>query len=140
LPDLKTNEDGSLTLYVQKESPGKDRESNWLPGPDVPFYLVMRLYWPKEEALTGAWKPPGGTPAKGAGGRWRRSVPRGRGGMERGRPVGGPGGAGSRVGSRRRVTWAVGGRSRRELGAELVFPGPMRETQILGWRPCRNPA
>jgi hypothetical protein len=58
LPDLKTNEDGSITLYVQKDSPGKDRESNWLPAPDGPFYLVMRLYLPKDEALEGKWKPP----------------------------------------------------------------------------------
>ncbi len=58
LPDLKKNADGSLTLYIQKDSPGKDKESNWLPAPDGPIYVVMRLYWPKEEALTGEWKPP----------------------------------------------------------------------------------
>ncbi len=58
LPDLKKNSDGSLTLYLQKDSPGKDKESNWLPAPDGPIYVVMRLYWPKEEALKGAWKPP----------------------------------------------------------------------------------
>jgi len=58
LPDLKMNDDGSLTLYVQKDSPGKDKESNWLPAPDGPIYLVMRLYWPKKEALDGEWKPP----------------------------------------------------------------------------------
>ena len=64
LPDLKTNADGSLTLYIQKDSPGKDREANWLPAPDGPIYLVMRLYWPKEEALNGSWKPPFVEPAK----------------------------------------------------------------------------
>jgi hypothetical protein len=58
LPDLKKNADGSLTIYIQKASPGKDKESNWLPSPDGPFYVVMRLYWPKEEALNGTWQPP----------------------------------------------------------------------------------
>lgn len=58
LPDLKKNEDGSLTIYIQKDSPGKDKESNWLPGPDGPIFLAMRVYWPKEEALTGKWQPP----------------------------------------------------------------------------------
>jgi hypothetical protein len=51
-------EDGSLTLYVQKESPGKKLESNWLPAPDGPFYAVMRLYGPKKEALEGKWVNP----------------------------------------------------------------------------------
>jgi len=58
LPDLKKNADGSLTIYIQKDSPGKDQESNWLPAPDGPIYLVMRLYWPEEAALQGKWKPP----------------------------------------------------------------------------------
>jgi len=58
LPDLKKNDDGSLTIYVQKDSPGKDKESNWLPAADGPVYVVMRLYWPKKEALAGEWKPP----------------------------------------------------------------------------------
>jgi hypothetical protein len=58
LPDLKTNGDGSLTIYIQMDSPGKDKESNWLPSPDGPFYVVMRLYWPKVEALNGTWQPP----------------------------------------------------------------------------------
>ncbi len=58
LPDLKKNADGSLTLYIQKDSPGKDRESNWLPAPDGPPFAVMRLYWPKPAALNGSWKPP----------------------------------------------------------------------------------
>ena len=52
------NEDGSLTLYVQKESPGKELESNWLPAPDGPFYAVLRLYGPKAEALEGKWVNP----------------------------------------------------------------------------------
>ena len=58
LDHLKRNADGSLTLYIQKDSPGSERESNWLPAPDGEIYLVMRLYWPKGEALSGAWKPP----------------------------------------------------------------------------------
>jgi hypothetical protein len=65
LPSMKKNADGSLTLYVQKDSPGKDKESNWLPAPDGPIYMVMRLYWPKTEAPSilpageGSWQPPG---------------------------------------------------------------------------------
>ena len=51
-------EDGSLTIYVQKESPGKNLESNWLPAPDGPFYAVMRLYGPTKEALDGKWVSP----------------------------------------------------------------------------------
>ena len=50
-PNLKKNADGSLTLYIQNKSPGKDKESNWLPAPNDLIYLVMRLYWPKTEAL-----------------------------------------------------------------------------------------
>lgn len=64
LPGLKQNPDGSLTIYVQKGSPGKDKESNWLPAPDGAFYMVMRLYWPKNEALEGKWSPPPVTPVK----------------------------------------------------------------------------
>jgi hypothetical protein len=55
---FKCNEDGSLDLYIQRESPGKDLESNWLPAPRGEFYLTMRLYWPKQEVLDGAWTPP----------------------------------------------------------------------------------
>ncbi len=58
LPDLQLNEDGSLTLHIQHESPGKDKESNWLPAPDGEFYMIMRLYWPKPEALDGSWTVP----------------------------------------------------------------------------------
>jgi len=57
LPGMKKNKDGSLTIYVQKDSPGKGKESNWLPAPDGPIYMVMRLYWPKQAALDGDWKP-----------------------------------------------------------------------------------
>jgi hypothetical protein len=65
LSSLKTNADGSLTLYIQNKSPGADEESNWLPAPNGPIYLVMRLYWPKTTppsilpAGEGTWKPPG---------------------------------------------------------------------------------
>ncbi|MEZ5501518.1 MAG: DUF1254 domain-containing protein [Halioglobus sp.] len=65
LPDMKHNEDGSMTLYIQKDSPGPAKESNWLPAPNGPIYLVMRLYWPKTQAPSilpigeGTWKPPG---------------------------------------------------------------------------------
>jgi hypothetical protein len=64
LPDLKKNEDGSLTIYIQKEFPGKEKESNWLPAPDGPIYIAMRLYWPRDEALNGKWQPPAVTTAK----------------------------------------------------------------------------
>jgi hypothetical protein len=44
LPGMKKNADGSLTLHIQKDAPGKAKEANWLPAPDGPIYLVMRLY------------------------------------------------------------------------------------------------
>jgi hypothetical protein len=50
--------DGSLDLYFQSESPGAEKEANWLPAPKGPFSLCMRLYSPKSEALTGKWNPP----------------------------------------------------------------------------------
>ena len=55
---FKYNADGSLDLYFQNESPGKDKEGNWLPAPKGAFNLTMRLYAPKSEALTGKWNPP----------------------------------------------------------------------------------
>ncbi len=64
LPELTKNAVGSVTLYIQNKSPGATKESNWLPAPDGPIYLVMRLYWPKETppsilpAGHGTWKPP----------------------------------------------------------------------------------
>jgi hypothetical protein len=56
-------EDGSLTFHISKDSPGEELEPNWLPAPDGPFYLVMRLYGPESDALDGSWTPP---PAKKA--------------------------------------------------------------------------
>lgn len=59
LPDLKINADGSLTLYIQKDEPtDPDQKANWLPAPDGPIYMVMRLYWPKDDVLNGSWSPP----------------------------------------------------------------------------------
>jgi hypothetical protein len=58
---LKYNDDGSLDLYIQKDSPGKDKESNWLPASGGKFVLMLRLYWPSEKdpsILNGSWKPP----------------------------------------------------------------------------------
>lgn len=63
LPAMKKDADGSLTLYIQKDSPGADKEANWLPAPNDTIYLVMRLYWPKTEAPSilpagqGTWQP-----------------------------------------------------------------------------------
>jgi len=64
LPGMKKSADGSLTLYIQNKSPGADKEANWLPAPNGPIYLVMRLYWPRTEAPSvlpagsGSWQPP----------------------------------------------------------------------------------
>jgi hypothetical protein len=64
LQGMEKNPDGSLTLYIQKDSPGADKESNWLPAPNDTIYLVMRLYWPKETPPSilppgeGTWQPP----------------------------------------------------------------------------------
>jgi len=58
LPKLKRDADGGITLYVQNKSPGKARESNWLPAPAGDFAAVLRIYWPKEEALNGTWMAP----------------------------------------------------------------------------------
>lgn len=65
LPGMKPNADGSLTIYIQKESPGPDKLGSWLPAPNDTIYLVLRLYWPKTENPSilppgeGSWTPPG---------------------------------------------------------------------------------
>ena len=65
LQGLKKNADGSVTIYIQNKSPGKSKEANWLPAPNGPIFMVMRLYWPKETPPSilppgeGDWKPPG---------------------------------------------------------------------------------
>ncbi|MGA7410375.1 MAG: DUF1254 domain-containing protein [Bryobacteraceae bacterium] len=64
LPTLKKNPDGSLTIYIQKDAPSPDKKANWLPAPDGPIYMVMRLYWPKDTPPSilppgsGTWQPP----------------------------------------------------------------------------------
>ena len=56
---LKYNADGSLDIYIQKDSPGKDKESNWLPAAADEFSVTLRVYWPKESMVDGSWKAPG---------------------------------------------------------------------------------
>jgi hypothetical protein len=62
-PTLTRDADGGITLYIQHQSPGKDKEPNWLPAPKGPFFMVLREYWPKPEALDGSWKVPQAAPA-----------------------------------------------------------------------------
>ncbi|BDG71447.1 hypothetical protein Rmf_13760 [Roseomonas fluvialis] len=65
LDQMRRNADGSLTIHIQKDDPGEALRANWLPAPNGPVYMVMRLYWPKTEAPSllpvgrGAWQPPG---------------------------------------------------------------------------------
>jgi hypothetical protein len=58
LPKLRRDGDGDVTILIQRDSPGRDRESNWLPAPDGPFIIALRMYWPKSEVLDGKWKKP----------------------------------------------------------------------------------
>ncbi|MDX1036600.1 DUF1254 domain-containing protein [Sinorhizobium medicae] len=58
LPDLKKDADGGVTIYIQRETPGGDKEANWLPAPDGPFMMAMRYYLPRPELLDGSWKSP----------------------------------------------------------------------------------
>jgi hypothetical protein len=53
---LVKDPDGGITLHLQNESPGGDEEANWLPAPKGPFQVVLRLYWPKPDALNGTWQ------------------------------------------------------------------------------------
>ncbi|HEX4852262.1 MAG TPA: DUF1254 domain-containing protein [Puia sp.] len=55
---LKKNPDGSLDIFIQINRPGKNKEPNWLPAPNGPFNLLLRVYWPKEEMINGSWNPP----------------------------------------------------------------------------------
>jgi hypothetical protein len=55
---LRFNPDGSLDIYIQRDNPGGDKESNWLPAPEGAMGLTMRLYAPRDEALDGSWNPP----------------------------------------------------------------------------------
>jgi hypothetical protein len=64
---LQHNKDGSLDLYIQRESPGKNKEANWMPAAEGDFSVTMRMYWPKEKPpsiLDATWKPPGIVVAK----------------------------------------------------------------------------
>jgi hypothetical protein len=66
------NDDVSLTLYFQNESPGKDKEANWLPAPKGEFIPMLRMYWPKETTpsiINGTWKAPRMQRGEGTGGR-----------------------------------------------------------------------
>ena len=61
---LKKNADGSIDLFVQHESPGKDKEGNWLPAAEGDFNMTLRMYWPDEKAPSitdGSWRPPAPT-------------------------------------------------------------------------------
>ncbi|HKW15068.1 MAG TPA: DUF1254 domain-containing protein [Candidatus Krumholzibacteria bacterium] len=58
LPKLKKEKDGSIILHIQYASPGPKLQANWLPAPQGPFFMAMRLYWPKPEALDGTWQKP----------------------------------------------------------------------------------
>jgi hypothetical protein len=57
-PGLKYGADGSLSVVLQHDSPGPGQESNWLPAPQGPFYVVLRVYGPKDKVLKGEWRPP----------------------------------------------------------------------------------
>lgn len=58
LDSFKYGDDGSLTLYLRKDSPGADKEANWLPAPNGPFYCILRIYIPKPDVFNGTWKQP----------------------------------------------------------------------------------
>jgi hypothetical protein len=62
--NLQTGSDGSTTILIQADPPGKDEESNWLPAPSGPFYMLLRMYLPKIEVLNGQYEIPGVEQAK----------------------------------------------------------------------------
>ena len=55
---MKPDADGSLSIYVQKDSPGAEREANWLPAPDGQFFLILRTYLPADDIVNQTWQPP----------------------------------------------------------------------------------
>jgi len=59
LDEIAVDDDGVLSLHLQQDWPGSEKESNWLPAPDGTFNVALRLYWPRQDVLTGAWRPPG---------------------------------------------------------------------------------
>ena len=58
LPELARDADGGLTLWIQHADPGRGQRANWLPAPEGPFDLILRLYWPEPAALDGQWRAP----------------------------------------------------------------------------------
>ncbi|WP_245451247.1 DUF1214 domain-containing protein [Borborobacter arsenicus] len=58
VPQLTKDADGGVTIHIQHDSPGADKEANWLPAPAGPFVMAMRLYWPEPQVLDGSWKAP----------------------------------------------------------------------------------
>jgi hypothetical protein len=50
--------DGGLTVYVQKDTPGADKEANWLPAPDGQFFMILRTYLPADDIVNRTWQPP----------------------------------------------------------------------------------
>ena len=59
LPNLERDADGGLTLYVQNAAPGGEQNANWLPAPNGPFMMILRLYRPEQEVLDAKWETPG---------------------------------------------------------------------------------
>jgi hypothetical protein len=55
---MKPNADGSLTIYIQKDSPAADKEANWLPAPDGKFFMILRTYLPGKDLVNQTWQPP----------------------------------------------------------------------------------
>jgi hypothetical protein len=58
LPDLQRDVNGGVTIYIQQAPPGGAKDANWLPAADGPFMMVLRLYWPEQSVLDGAWEAP----------------------------------------------------------------------------------